>query len=157
MASASESACVLSRLLVGAQFDSFRIHSLIVYLGFVRPGAPDSLPKEIWLMVSGGLQVEVGDGGSSGEVVQGNFTESRVTSLGLLYRLLGDRVFEVRVGEGVVLEVEMDGGVVRARPAGETELEEVWAVMDDSPRSDDVHSWYIALDDSGQLSVRNPS
>lgn len=157
MASSSECEAVLSKLLVGAQFDSFRVHGLIVYLGFVRPDSPASLPSESWLMVSGALQVEASGDRSGCEVLDRKFAERRATSLGLLYLLIGNHVSKVRVGEGVVLEVEMHGGVVRAGPDGETELEEIWAVMDDSPRSDSAHLWYVALDDNGQLSVRVPA
>ena len=145
---------VISSLIGGAQLDTIRIYSLVVQLGFVRLDAAEGWPNEIWVSVSGNLDVGGSFAADWDSKSAGDLFVRRAKALGSAYLLIGKRVTAVRVSESGALQMELEDSGLRADAGEDASLEEVWAVMSDTPDVSADHRWYVALDDSGVLSAR---
>lgn len=148
---------VASALLRGAQLDTIRAYSLIIQLGFIRPSASDGLPAEIWVSVSGDLVVNESSSTAGYGQTAGNFFEHRALALSAIYYLIGKEVTGARVLESGALQIDFAGKGLRAESSGDDNLEEVWAVMSDTPVATAEHRWYVSLNDSGALSACAPT
>lgn len=146
---------VVSDLLYGAQLDTIRVYSLIIQLGFVCLGRASSLPNEVWISISGTLLVEGGTSTVRELASSRDFFACRASILGDVYQLIGQEVAAANVSDLGVLEIHLGGCRLRAE-ADDTDLEEVWSVVSDSPEPTVDHQWYVVLDDSGVISVRAP-
>jgi hypothetical protein len=143
-------------LLRGMSLDSVRIYSVVVQLGFFRPNSASSLPVEAWITTSGNLRVEPVTPLINGEFLsQDDFFTGRSLAVFELYKLVGKEIMEAFVLESGELAFQLGEKRVLIQPDG-GELEEVWAVMSDSPDTNISHQWHVALDDSGSISVRYP-
>lgn len=144
----------VSELLRGTQLDTIRVYSLIVQLGFVRLGAADNLPDEVWISVSGSLIVEENPA-TVGEVgLSRDFFDRRASVLSAVYRLIGQTVTAASVSDSGELQVHLGGKCLRAEADDDANLEEVWSVFSDSPETTAEHRWHVSLDESGALSSR---
>lgn len=155
--SIQEASRVAADLLRGTQFDSIRAYSLIVQLGFIRVGSPGSAPGEAWVSVSGNLACE-GTLSKGGErISSSDFFESRRRVLGEAFRLIGSTVTAVDISDSGDLRISFGELSLVVRLDDECALEEVWAVMGDTPDTRADHAWYVSCDQSGVLSGRHPA
>ena len=154
MRTATTNGCseAVSILLVGAQLDTIRAYSLIMQLGFIRSAPSQGLPAEIWVSVSG--ELITGDTAACPTV---DFFERRAQALGAAYHLIGRQVTAAYISESRALQIDLGDGSLRVQADGDDNLEEVWAVMSDTPDASVEHRWYVALDDTGALSLRKPT
>lgn len=152
--SASET---ISVLLCGTSLDSIRIYSAIIMLGFFRPVSTTNLPIEAWISVSGYMRMEpLNRAPETPAYASSDFFAQRASILGELYLLMGKEISAARVSHAGGLEIEIGERRIRANSDGD-DLEEIWAVMSDSPDANKDHSWYISLDDSGHVIVKSPN
>jgi hypothetical protein len=148
-ANASKSIAVL---LSGAQLDTLRVYSVALCLGFVRLGASDQRPNEVWVVLSGDISVH----DASGKSQRANeFLARRENAVAALYRLIGQEVVSAQVCESGQLKIFFEQGEVVVE-RGEADLEEVWGVMSDSPNPADEHQWHVCFDDSGRFLLKEP-
>lgn len=147
----------ISRLLVGATLDSFRVYSTILQLAFYRDAADGNMPNEVWISCSGSVSIR-NDFSESNVDSRGesDFFESRMHVLSKVYNQIGSVVDGVFLDELGVLKLGVGGIEIEFKPDKDC-FEEVWAVMSDSPNTSERHDWYIALDDTGQLGGRIPA
>ena len=156
LTSARQASEPVSALLCGTQLDTIRVYSLIVQLGFIRVGAAD-LPQEVWVVVSGDLLVDGPTSAAADTSVASEFFSRRALALRENYFLIGRRVTAAWVSDSGELEIELGDTRLRAKRDEHGDLEEVWAVMSETPDANLEHRWYVSLDDSGALSVCVPS
>jgi hypothetical protein len=147
----------VSKLLRGAQLDTIRVFSVIVQLGFIRIDIMQDLPQEIWIVISGNLRVEKRFEKVFKKNRSGDYFGRRANALSDCYRLIGREVIDVSVLDSGRLEISINQAKICVEMDQEGNLEEVWSVMSESPNPVENHEWYVALDDSGQLSARLPS
>lgn len=154
MNNANIDACseAISVLLLGTQLDSIRAYSLIMQLGFVRTVPAGGLPTEVWVSISGNLITEDASTCSTGD-----FFERRAQALCATYLLIGQRVTATNISDSGTLQIDLDAKSLRVEADSEDNLEEIWAVMSDTPDTSVDHRWYMVLDDAGALSVRIPT
>lgn len=147
----------VSTLLRGAQLDTIRIFSLVLNLGFVH-GNRIGLPNVIWVSLSGALSIDQKSNPKSTPSGRDDFFEVRGNAIRQLYSLIGGAVSGATVAASGRLEIVLGEHLLQVGPSeSDSDLEEVWAVMSDSPDVSVDHSWYVMLDDSGRLSTRTPS
>ena len=147
---------LVSALLRGSQLDSIRAYSLIVQLGFIRAETAEGLPGEIWLSVSGNLVVTESSSNSTSLERGGDFFQCRALALPATYLLIGHEVTAASISETGSLRIDLGARSVHVESYPHEGLEEVWAVMSDSPSTTADHPWYISLDDTGALSADVP-
>jgi hypothetical protein len=148
---------VVSDLLCGAQLDTIRVYSLIVQMGFVCLGAAGNSPDEVWVSVSGALNVGEDHSTVGESALPQEFFARRASAIGAVYQLIGQKVTAASVSESGALQIQFGGRRMRAEADKDANLEEVWSVVSDSPETTTDHRWYVSLDDSGALSARVPS
>jgi hypothetical protein len=151
----SEGAEIAGKLLCGLQLDSVRVYSLIIQLGFIRLQAADALPEEVWCVFSCDVSLHSQDPKCHRE--QDGFIDRRAAALRDIYHLIGLRVSKVSIILSGELEIEFGEETLTTSWARDVRLEESWALMSGSPNTGSEHAWYLALDDSGILSVKTPT
>ena len=152
---ASASAAI-SRLLIGATLDCFRVYSTILQLAFYRDASEGNLPNEVWISCSGSVTARYAFSESNVDLPGDlDFFTARKHVLGEVYGQIGAIVDRVFLDESGVLKLDLAGLEIEFAPDKDC-FEEVWAVMSDSPNSSEPHDWYIVLDDTGQLGGRIP-
>jgi hypothetical protein len=145
---------IIAKILHGSQLDTIRIYSVILQLGFIRLTGANDLPEEIWLNLSCSLRVETD---ASIFECSKNFHGRRIDALTAVYQLIGREVHGANVSATGTLEIELGDTRLFAEPDGETDLEEVWSVVSDSPEANADHRWRVILDDFGVISIRTPN
>lgn len=154
IASTGEVSAVVNRLLCGTLLDSIRVFSVVVQLCFVRAADSSQLPGKVWVVASGRLLASAPETRLELENAS-DFFEQRAEVLGRLYQLIGQEVSAADVSSMGTLEIRLGDSRISAR-SDQADLEEVWAVMSDSPDAFAAHAWYVSLDDAGRLSARSP-
>ena len=147
---------VVLKLLRGTQFDTIRVFSLIVQLGFVRTGLVQDLPQEVWIVLSGNLQVG-NQTAPDFKPTPGDFFSRRANALSDCYHLIGKEVSDARVADSGTLEITLSKAKICVEADEEGDLEEIWGVMSETPNPMTEHQWYVSLDDSCRLSAHVPN
>ncbi len=147
----------ISRLLIGATLDCFRVYSTVLQLAFYRDAIEEDIPKEVWISCSGNVNTSHAFSKSNVDSTEdADFFTARKYVVGEIYSQIGAIVDRVFVDESGVLKIDLAGMEIEFRPDKDC-FEEVWAVMSDSPNQSESHNWYIALDDAGQLGGTIPA
>lgn len=152
-ANASEASEIVAALLKGAQLDTLRVYSLIIQLGFFRPNAKENSPREIWLSASGSLDIVEGDTSFGSVAFEKDFFLKRVTALGVLYKLIGQKVSTVNISESGILRISIGDVEIQAGFDDEVNFEEIWSVMTEAPDVTADQKLRVTLDDSGKIYV----
>ena len=147
---------VISRLMVGAQFDSIRVYSLIMQMGFFVSVPADGIPNEVWLTFSG-----VGTFYDVESMVNvcvahksRDFFEVRASFLKDAYFLLGRKIDFVSIGKSGALELKIGEKYLVVESEEDSSLEDIWSVRNGAHEPMAEEDWYITLSDSGVLAAR---
>jgi len=128
----------LAGKLVGAQLDSFRVHSLELQLNFLGESV-DGL-QSYWLCMTGDVRL------SDGESVY----HDRAQVIAGLYALIGQKISAVKIEDESALSLCCEGKVITISTDDES-LEVVWSFTPELPDPHVDHSWSVTLTDESEL------
>jgi hypothetical protein len=145
-------------LLLGAQFDRFRVSSTVLELSFLRLPKVRDLPISVWLTLTGSADFLKNESvASTALAINGNddFFDAREKLLGLLYRLIGKTVELVYIDPDGVLQLQFESTSI-VFFSDKNVGEEVWAVTSETPEPYAEQSWAVTLTDDQDLVTRRP-